>query len=270
LLVAKANGRLAITLNRPEVANALTSAQCDQLVVLLEAANTDPEVRVITLSATGRHFCGGMDLGRSRDGVRDDKVGSPSEVGSRLPGASLDTNERGAQRLIKSVLDCLKPVVAVVEGPSAGLGFYLVLASDLVVATENASFVEAFHARGMVLHCGGAHLLVQHLGMHRAKELVFFGGRLSAAEAQELGFVNRLVRASDLDSSVEELVSQLTSAPTMALGLSKRLLNHALGSDRETALFEEAMAMEINSATHDYAEGVAAFKERRQPTFTGR
>jgi 2-(1,2-epoxy-1,2-dihydrophenyl)acetyl-CoA isomerase len=265
VLVTKENGRLSIVLNRPDVANALTGAQCQQLIELLESASTDPEVRVVTIGATGRHFCAGMDLrAGAAAAAAEPKVGP-----ERYPTRMMTNINSSSQRTINAVLDCMKPVVAIVHGPAAGLGLYLTLASDIVVASKNAAFVEAFLARGMVLHCNGAHLLVARLGMARAKEFVFFGGRLSADEAYQLGLVNRVTEPDDLEATANELVARFAAAPTIAIGLSKRLLNRAVGSDRATALEEEAMAMEINGTSQDAVEGGTAFGERREPSFVG-
>lgn len=264
LLTAKEQGRLRIILNRPSVANALTTSQCERLIGLFQSASTDPEVRVVTVSAAGRHFCAGMDL--SSMGRAEAPVPGGAD---HYPGRTMASISTGSQQLINAVLDCMKPVVSVVQGPAAGLGLYLALASDIVVAATDAVFVEAFQARGMVLHCGGAHLLISRLGMQRAKEFVLLGGRLSAEEAYRLGLVNRIADQGELQAAADEMVARLADAPTIAIGLSKRLLNRAVGSDRGTAFSEEAMAMEINRITHDSAEAARAFGERRQPSFVG-
>jgi 2-(1,2-epoxy-1,2-dihydrophenyl)acetyl-CoA isomerase len=264
LLITKEDGRLSIVLNRPGVANALTPAQCDDIVGLLEAASTDTAVRVVTLAATGRHFCAGMDL-RSMVAVDEAPPGGPDWY----PGRTIVTISNGSQRLINAVLDCMKPVVAVVHGPAAGLGLYLALASDIVIAATDAVFVEAFVDRGMVLHCGGAHLLVSRLGMQRAKEFALYGGRLDAQTAHQLGLVNRIAEPGELQTVADEMVTRLAAGPTIAIGLSKRLLNRAVGADRGTAFSEEAMAMDINGGTRDAAEGANAFGERRRPVFVG-
>lgn len=263
--MTKEGGRLAIVFNRPDVANSLTPAQCDQLIALLEGATPDPDVRVVTISATGRHFCAGMDL----RGMAARAAADPAAGPDHYPGRIWANISGSSQRVITAILDCMKPVVAIVHGPAAGLGLYVALASDIIVASKSAAFVEAFLPRAMVLHCGGAHLLVARLGMQRAKEFVFFGGRLDADEAYRLGLVNRVTEPEDLEATANELVDRLAAAPTFAVGLSKRLLNRAVGSDRGTALEEEAWAMEMNMATKDATEGAVAFGERRQPDFVG-
>lgn len=264
LVVSNDGGALWITLNRPQAANALGDDQRNRLVELLDLASRDPETRVVVLAANGRHFCGGMDL--RRPGVS----GNRSLATERPPGSAMLAMFGGAQRVVNSILDCLKPVVAVVQGPAAGLGLYMALASDLVVASDQAAFVETFMSRAMALHCGGAHLLPARMGLQRAKQFVFLGERLSATEAQSAGLVNKVVPAEDLESVAREIVTRLATGPTTAIGLSKRLLNRSIGADRDASLSEEALVMEINGKTQDTAEGIRAFVERRSPQFVGR
>jgi 2-(1,2-epoxy-1,2-dihydrophenyl)acetyl-CoA isomerase len=255
------DGALWITMNRPEAANALRADQRDRIIELIESASGDSAVRVVVLAANGRHFCGGMDL----------TVPVPQNAPvTRQPGAGMLALFTGAHRMIESILDCFKPVMAVVQGPAAGLGLYMALACDIVVASEQAAFVETFTSRAMVLHCGGAHLLPVRMGMQRAKEFVFFGQRLTAQEALDAGLVNRVVPAGELAATAQEMAQRLATGPTAAIGLSKRLLNRSVGTDRSTSLSEEAMAMEINGLSQDMAEGRRAFVERRPPLFVGR
>jgi 2-(1,2-epoxy-1,2-dihydrophenyl)acetyl-CoA isomerase len=263
ILVEMRAGCLSIVLNRPDVANALTAEQRDQLIALLNSASRDPMVRVVTIASTGRHFCGGMDLRETAPLTESGPLGSEHHAG-QIMFSMVD-----AQGLISAVLDCLKPVITVVQGAAAGMGLYLALASDLIVASTEAVFIEPFVARGMVLHCGGAHLLVSRLGMQRAKEFVLCGGRFDAREAHQLGLVYRVVEPGALDGALEALVSTIAGGPTMALGLSKRLLNRAVGADRGAAFSDEAFAMEVNSTTRDAGEGLVAFRERRAPEFLG-
>jgi 2-(1,2-epoxy-1,2-dihydrophenyl)acetyl-CoA isomerase len=175
----------------------------------------------------------------------------------------------GAQRLVAAVLDCGKPVIAVVNGAAAGIGAHLALAADLVVAAEDASFVEVFVRRGLVVDGGGAYLLPRRIGMQKAKELAFFGDKLPAAEALALGLVNRVVPAAELDAAADEFARRLAAAPTTAISLTKRLLNASPDGDRAAAFLAEAMAQEIQSAAEDSREGVRSFIERRPPEFRG-
>ena len=187
----------------------------------------------------------------------------------RYPGDVTQLLLEGAQRLIAAVLDCRKPVIAAVQGAAAGLGAHLAYACDLIVAAEEASFIESFVLRGLVVDAGGAYLLLGRIGMQKAKELAFFGDKLRAQDALALGLVNQVVPASELDAAVEALAVRLAAAPTTAVSLAKRLLNRSLDVDRASAFLEEAMSQEINSATQDSKEGVSAFVARRAPDFKG-
>jgi 2-(1,2-epoxy-1,2-dihydrophenyl)acetyl-CoA isomerase len=253
-------GVATITLNRPDAANALLPEQRDALITLLADADADPEVRVVAIRANGRHFCAGADLGS----IASARSGEPAV------GDGMRRMMQGAQRLVAAVLDCPKPVVAVVQGTAAGLGAHLVYACDLVVASEAASFLEPFLARGIVVDAGGAYLLPRLVGMQRAKELAFLGERLTAARAMELGLVNRVVPADDLDAAAAELLARLAAMPTGALSFTKRLFNRSFDDDRAASFLHEAAFQELQSHSHDAQEGVAAFLERRDPEFRGR
>lgn len=175
----------------------------------------------------------------------------------------------GAQQLVAAVLDCEKPVIAAVDGTAAGIGAHLALACDLVVASEGSRFIEVFVRRGLVPDGGGAYLLPRMVGVRRAKELLFFGDDLSATDAAELGLINKVVASDDLEAAVAAWTDRLAVAPTRALALTKWLVNASLESDRATAFQAEAVAQELNMGTVDANEGVAAFVERRSPTYRG-
>ncbi|MDX3801303.1 enoyl-CoA hydratase/isomerase family protein [Streptomyces sp. AK04-3B] len=247
-----------LTLDRPEALNALTPDQRDRLITLLAQASADPEVRAVVLTGTGRGFCAGADL---RGGTA---------AGERIAGDVARTLRVGAQRLIAAVLDCEKPVVAAVNGTAAGLGAHLAFACDLVLAAESARFIEVFVRRGLVPDGGGAYLLPRLVGPQRAKELMFFGDALSAADAERLGLVNRVVPDGELDKTAREWAARLAAGPTRALALTKQLVNASLDADRATAFAAEAAAQEINMTTADAQEGVKSFTERRAAAFRGR
>ncbi|WP_329228717.1 enoyl-CoA hydratase/isomerase family protein [Streptomyces canus] len=247
-----------ITLNRPEVLNALTPGQRDLLVELLAEASADPEVRAVVLTGTGRGFCAGADL-RGASGA-----------GARVAGDVARTLRLGAQRLIAAVLDCEKPVIAAVNGTAAGLGAHLAFACDLVLAAESAKFIEVFVRRGLVPDGGGAYLLPRLIGPRRAKELMFFGEALTAREAERLGLVNRVLEDEELTKTAREWAERLATGPTRALALTKQLVNASLDTDRAGAFAAEAAAQEINMTTEDAQEGVASFVERRSPEYRGR
>nr|WSY54068.1 enoyl-CoA hydratase-related protein [Streptomyces sp. NBC_00886] len=248
-----------LTLNRPEALNAITPDQRDRLIGLLGEASADPEVRAVVLTGTGRGFCAGADL-----------RGGGAAAGERVAGDVARMIRLGAQRLISAVLDCEKPVIAAVNGTAAGLGAHLALACDLVLAAESARFIEVFVRRGLVPDGGGAYLLPRLLGPQRAKELMFFGDAVSAADAERFGLVNRVVSDGELEKTAREWAERLATGPTRALALTKQLVNTSLESDRATAFTAEAAAQEINMTTEDAREGVASFVERRSPGYRGR
>ncbi|GAA3480983.1 enoyl-CoA hydratase/isomerase family protein [Streptomyces yanii] len=257
VLHATDNGVSWITLNRPEAMNAVTWDQRERIIALLADASADPSVRAVVLTATGRGFCAGADL-----------RGAPS-TGDRIPGDVARTIRLGAQRLIAAALDCEKPVIAAVNGTAAGIGAHLAFACDLVLAADSATFIEVFARRGLVPDGGGAYLLPRLIGPQRAKELMFFGDALPAAEAERLGLVNRVVPAEELTATAREWSQRLADGPTRALALTKQLVNASLDAGRATAFAAEAMAQEINMTTQDAGEGVASFVERRKPKYRG-
>ena len=260
VLFSDADGIRRIRLNRPEAANALRPVDRDRLIELINEADEDHAVRVVVIAANGRHFCSGADVtGIARSNSADGKHATDS----------MRKIMNGAQRLVAAVLDCGKPVIAVVNGAAAGIGAHLALAADLVVAAEDASFVEVFVRRGLVVDGGGAYLLPRRMGMQKAKELAFFGDKLPAAEALALGMVNRVVPAAELGAAADEFARRLAAGPTTAISLTKRLLNASPDGDRAAAFLAEAMAQEIQSTADDSREGVRSFMERRPPEFRG-
>ena len=259
VLSAIADGVMTITLNRPDAANAVRPADRDTLIALLATAEADEKVRVVVLRANGKHFCAGADMA------------SLAEHRASVEKRVLDPMRRisnGAQKLVASVLDCNKPVIAAVQGAATGIGAHLVYAADLVIATENAYFAESFVKRGLVVDGGGCYLLPRRIGIQKAKEMAFFGEKLSAAEALTLGLVNRVVSADQLDAAAAAFAGRLATAPTSAIALTKRLINEPPDTDRADAFLAEAMAQEIQSHSHNSKEGVQEFTEKRPTEFT--
>lgn len=267
VLHATDNGVSWITLNRPEAMNAVTWDQRERVISLLAEASADPGVRAVVITATGKGFCAGADLRGAPGSGSGGGSGSGSE---RVPGDVARMIKLGAQRLIAAVLDCEKPVIAAVNGTAAGIGAHLAFACDLVVAAEQAKFIEVFVRRGLVPDGGGAYLLPRLIGPQRAKELMFFGDAVPAAEAERLGLVNRVVPADELEKTARAWAERLATGPTRAIAMTKQLVNSAFESERATAFAAEAAAQEINMTTADANEGVASFVERRSPSYEGR
>ena len=252
-------GVMRITLNRPDKANAITPDARNRIIELLGEADGDIEVRAVAIHSTGKFFCTGADVSRMSGAMST----------PRPAGSTMRTMLDGAQRLIAAVLDCAKPVVAVVQGPAAGMGAHLAFACDFVVAAEDAWFSLPFVQRGLALDAAGAYLLPRRLGLQKVKELAFLGDRLPASEGLTLGIVNRVCPADQLEDTAAELVGRLANAATTAISLSKRLLNASLDGDRNGAFLAEAMSQEIVGRTEDIKEGVQAFMEKRAVKFRG-
>jgi 2-(1,2-epoxy-1,2-dihydrophenyl)acetyl-CoA isomerase len=253
-----------MTLNRPDVGNAVGATQRAALLVGLTRANEDHAVRVVVIQSSGRLFCGGADLRNAPA-----RPARPEGAPDRIVGDVRRIMLSGAIRLIGAVLDCEKPVIAAVQGTAAGIGAHLALACDLVVASEDASFLEVFARRGLAVDGLGAWLLPRLVGLQRAKELVLLAEAVPAARALDLGLVTRVVPAADLADAVEELATRLGEGPTQAHSANKWLLNRSLDLDRNTMAEEEARVCDALAFTADSAEGVAAFVQRRPPIFRG-
>lgn len=253
-----------ITLDRPDVKNAISPDQRNRVIDLLAEASADLGIRTVVLGATGDAFCTGADLRARRT-----PAPRPDDAPERGVGEVAKMIREGAQALVAAVLDCEKPVIAAVGGTAAGIGAHIALACDLVIAADGVRFIEVFVRRGLVPDGGGAYLLPRLIGIQKAKELLFFGDDLVASDAAALGLVNKVVPADQLDATVDEWAGRLAVAPTRALALTKALVNRSLDSDRATAFAEEATAQELNMGTADANEGVASFVERRSPTYRG-
>lgn len=259
-------GVATITINAPDSGNSLTGPMRDRITELMEWASADLAVRCVVLTASGqRHFCTGANLGGPQHPGPERPEGAPA----RAMGDAARLIRRGWQRLIASILDCEKPVIAKVNGTAAGGGAQLVLACDLVVMAADAKLVEVFVRRGIIPDAGGAYLLPRIVGTHVAKELMFLADDVSAQRCTELGIANRVVDPSELGREVDELAARLAVAPTRAIALTKGLINRSLESGRHAAFEDEAAAQDWLTASGDFDEGIAAFRERRSPEFKG-
>ena len=255
-----------ITLNRPDAGNAMTQDMRNQIADWVDEASASLEVRAVVITGTGeKGFCTGADLRGGRTQPPPKPAGAPD----RVVGDVARMIRVGWQRLISSIVDCEKPVVAGVNGTAAGGGMHLALACDLIIAAEEARFIEVFVRRGIAPDAGGAYLLTRLVGPQKAKELFFFGDDLSAPDAERIGLVNKVVPRAELEKTVAEWAERLASGPTKAIGFAKWLTNRSLDSDRPGAFWDEAYAQELTNASEDSREGMTAFAERRPPEFKG-
>jgi 2-(1,2-epoxy-1,2-dihydrophenyl)acetyl-CoA isomerase len=262
ILFGVTDGLAWITLNRPDAKNAIDDEMREALIAAVVRVGSDDTIRAAVLTAAGDMFCPGADLWSGR------KEGQQQDAPH--PGRTRALMRQNSQRLIRTVLETEKPIIAAVNGAAAGMGAHLALACDLVVMSEEARLIEVFARRGIAVDAGGAYLLSRLLPIHRAKEFVFFADDVPAAEALRLGLCNRVVPRPELETVAREWGERLAKGPTLALGLSKRLLERAYRSDLETCFEEEAMAQSLVTQSEDTREGMRAFAERRKPAFKGR
>ncbi|MDG4669236.1 enoyl-CoA hydratase-related protein [Mycobacterium sp. 236(2023)] len=256
---------LRITINRADVGNSLSPNARDALTEAFEDAHANPSVRAVLLGAVGsRHFCAGAGL----PSKSDDSVSLA--LAEKRPGDIARMLAQGWQRLVASVLDCDKPVVAAVNGVAVGAGASLVLACDLVVMSSEATLIEAFVHRGILPDSGAVHLLTRIVGLRKATELLMLGEPVGASTCERLGLVNRVAPPEAVTSAAEELAVRLAAGPTVMLSHTKRLLAVSSESSRDRAFEQEAWAAELISHTSDLTEGLRAFTERRTPDFRGR
>ncbi|GIU89736.1 MAG: enoyl-CoA hydratase [Acidimicrobiia bacterium] len=266
LLQRVENGVLWLTINRADKGNAIPWFLRDQLIDAFRNAHWDLGVRAVVLTAAGdRHFCTGADLSVPQP-PRGEK---PADAPDRPVGGAINMMRAGFQQLMQAMQDCEKPVIVALNGTAAGGGAMLALAADLVIAAETAKLIMVFVRRGLVPDGGVAYLLPRLVGLHKAKELVFFGDDLSATDAERIGIVNKVVPAAALQATAKEWAERLASGPTKAIGWSKKLLHDASELSRRDLLEEEAMLVELNAMTQDSQEGVASFRERRPPEWRG-
>jgi len=259
VLVGLRDGVATVTLNRPEALNAWTPELGRELLGVLLGLADDPAARVVVVTGGGRAIPAGADVKNKRELTPE---GDPD----------LSTRLREIYNPIVLALRTMpKPAVAAVNGVAAGLGCSLALACDLIVAAESAYFLQAFVRLGVVPDAGAAYHLAARVGPARAAELTMLGERLPAARALEWGVVNRVVPDDELGAAVGELATRLAQGPTVALGNIKRVLDGPGGLDALRAQLEhEATLQQQHATTADYAEGVAAFSEKRPARFVGR
>jgi 2-(1,2-epoxy-1,2-dihydrophenyl)acetyl-CoA isomerase len=254
------DGVLRITLDRPAHKNSLTPASVRAIVEALEGAAPDDSLRAVLLGSSGPDFCSGADVVAANPEGRE-----RPRVGNLQRRTAVQ-----AHRLIEMITSIQLPVVCAVRGWAAGLGCQLALAADFTIAAETATFWVPFVARGFTPDSAATWLLPRLVGVARAKELLLLGEKVSGARAAEWGMIHRAVPDDQVLDAAEALVLRLVQGPTVAIGLAKSCIRSSLELTMSEAMAKEALALELSSRCSDFREGLAAFRERREPVYKGR
>ncbi len=261
VIVERRDAVLQITLNRPQLLNAVDRATIAALADAAAEAAEDRSARAVLLRGEGAHFCAGGDIG-----MFGDLIGLPPEERRQALYHTVDA----LHPLLIRLRHMPKPVVAAVQGAAAGFGLSLVLAADLAIAAEDAVFACGYIHLGTSPDGGMTALLPAIVGLKRASELTMLGERFDARRALSLGLINRLATPDRLAIEAEALAAQLAAGPTMAYARTKALLQQTIGDAFEAQLRREAESFAACAASEDFVEGVRAFLEKRRPVFTGR
>lgn len=250
-------GVAVLTLNRPASLNSFNTLMHDEVREAMKDARDNSEVRCLVITATGRGFCAGQDLSDRAVKVSDEAP----DLGESV--------EKNYNPLIRNIMTMEKPVLCAVNGVAAGAGASIALACDIVLAAKSAKFIQAFCKIGLVPDSGGTFNLVRALGLPRAKALALLGDKLSAEQAQNWGMIWQCVEDDKLMDETMTLALHLATQPTKGLAKIKELMNNSFSTPMHQQLELEKYAMRELGHTSDYREGVSAFMQKRQPTFTG-
>ena len=244
-----------ITLNRPEVFNSFNREMALLLQSTLDDCEANKEVRAIVLTGNGKAFCAGQDL---------KEVTNPD----LNPGFKKILEEH-YNPIITRIRSIKKPIIGAINGVAAGAGANIALACDIVVAHEKVSFIQAFSLIGLVPDSAGTFFLPRLIGFQKALALAMLGDKISAEEAEKMGMIYKMIPLDSFEEEVNKLAIKLANMPTKALGLIKELFNTSMTNDLESQLALESKLQIEAASSNDYAEGVAAFIEKRQPNFKG-
>ncbi len=248
------NNIAVVTLNRPDKLNALTDVMYNRITELFTQFKSDDAVRAVIITGAGRAFCSGSD------------VTTMVNAGVVAGRARMQTRHA----MINAIHNLEKPVIAAVRGVAAGIGFAIVMACDLIVASDNAKFSQIFKKIGLVPDGGSIYFLTQRLGIARAKDLVYTARMLPAPEALEWGLINRVAPDAELEANAMALAQELASSATFAIALAKKMFQAMYVPTLETQLEQENLCQSTVKLTDDHIEGVTAFKEKRAAVFKGR
>lgn len=244
-----------IKLNRPNVYNAFNRSMALQMQAALDEASQHEAVRVVVITGNGKAFSAGQDLGEA--------------VAPDGPGLERILKEH-YNPIIRSIVALEKPVIALVNGVAAGAGANIALACDVVIAHEQASFIQAFSKIGLIPDSGGTYLLPRLIGSQKALALMMTGDKVSAAEAERMNMIFKAVPADSYETFTTDFVTQIASMPTKALALTKKAVQLSWFQSLDEQLDTELTLQVEAGNTADFKEGVQAFLEKRKPNFTGK
>jgi len=250
------DGVMTVCMNRPDARNSLNKEMMLALNDAFDVAAKDNQIRVVKLTGEGSVFCAGGDLKEIFQ-----ETTTPMDIKNLL--------DFYIRPIISKMLNLNKPIVTVLNGPAAGAGLGLVLASDMVIAHEKASFITAFGQIGAMPDSGVMYLMVQNIGLMQAKNVVLRSQTLSAQEAKDLGLYTYVVTTDQLEDFSQEILKELSTGPTIAIGFAKQAMRDASRTSFDAYMDAESLAMAVISTTKDKKEGIAAFKEKRRPLFKG-
>lgn len=250
--VSTKNGICLVKLNRPDIRNALVMEMREELIDLFTGMAADESVQVVILTGEGKAFSAGGDL-RTLQTVTSEAGRKRLQIGHRL---------------IESIMNLEKPVIAAVNGAAAGAGTSIALACDVILASDSAFFVQSFIKVGLVPDLGSAYLLPRLIGRQRALEMMLFGERITADQAKQLGVVNKVSEHEQLLKDAYEMAEKLAAGPAMAMGLTKKLVNRGMDGSLQELFALEGLAQGLCFESVDFTEGVNAFFEKRNPVFT--
>ncbi len=254
LLFTKENGVGIIKLNRPEVYNSFTRDMALAMQAALDECKADTEVRAIYITAQGKAFSAGQDL---QEAIGDNDLDLVRILQEHF------------NPLVTRLRTIEKPIVAAVNGVAAGAAANLAFACDIVVASEKASFIQAFSKIGLIPDSAGTYFLPRLIGFQKASALMMLGDKVSATDAEKMGMIYKVLPAESFAEDSMAIALKLAQMPTKGLGYTKRALNESLSNDLERQLFLEIELQDEAGQTSDYQEGVNAFLEKRKANFTG-
>ena len=246
-------GVATLTLNRPDVLNGMNDQMRAEITDAVRGAAA--EARVLVITGAGRGFCSGQDLGGATDVAHID-----------LEGTLRDEYEP----MLRAIYDCPIPTIAAVNGAAAGAGANLALAADVVIAKESAYFMQAFSLIGLIPDAGGTYFMPRNMGFAKAMGAALFADKISARQASDWGLIWEAVPDAEFDAVIGARAGRLASGPTAAYGMIKKVIRASFENDLETQLTLEAKVQGEAGKTHDFAEGVLAFNEKRKPQYEGR